>query len=97
VHAVQRNDLNERKADNFSAGWNGVWTVAEDAHHPRCQLQHAKRTDFLLETYSAPDTSAGASDTLKISANPNGTFSIVPRWIIRTRPVRHHRPARLGL
>lgn len=80
VHAVQRNDLNERTADNFSAGWNGVWTVAEDTHITLdASYSTAKRTDFLLETYTGTGyNSAGASDTLKISANPNGTFSIVP-------------------
>jgi iron complex outermembrane receptor protein len=80
VHAVQRNDLNQRDADNFSAGWNGVYNFSDDTHLTMdASYSHAKRTDFLLETYTGTGyNTAGASDTLKISANPNGTFSIVP-------------------
>ncbi len=80
VHAVQRNDYNKREADNLSIGWNGAYTFANDMHLTLdASYSHAKRTDFLLETYTGTGyNTAGAADTLHISANPNGTFSIVP-------------------
>ncbi len=80
VHAVQRNDLNQRDATNLSAGWNTVFGVSDkvnltvDASYSR-----AKRTDFLLETYSGFGyNTAGPADTVTISQQPNGTFRIVP-------------------
>jgi iron complex outermembrane recepter protein len=80
VHAVQRNDLNQRDATNLSVGWNTVYGVSDginltvDASYSR-----AKRTDFLLETYSGFGyNTGGPADTVKIAQQPNGTFSIVP-------------------
>lgn len=80
VHAVQRNDYNKRDADNFSVGWNNVIGLGEKTRLTvDASYSHAKRTDFLLETYSGTGYGAtGAADTLHISANPNGTFDIVP-------------------
>ncbi len=80
VHAVQRNDLNRRTADNFSIGWNNVIGIGEKTHLTLdASYSHAKRTDFLLETYSGTGyQTAGPADTLHITANPNGTFDIVP-------------------
>ncbi|MCW1383463.1 TonB-dependent receptor [Novosphingobium sp. KCTC 2891] len=80
VHAVQRNDYNKRDADNFSVGWNNVIGLGEKTHLTLdASYSHAKRTDFLLETYTGTGYGAtGASDTLHISANQNGTFDIVP-------------------
>ncbi|BEV00306.1 TonB-dependent receptor [Novosphingobium olei] len=80
VHAVQRNDYNKRDADNFSVGWNNVIGIGEKTHLTvDASYSHAKRTDFLLETYTGTGYGAtGASDTLHISANKNGTFDIVP-------------------
>ncbi|MEO0032671.1 MAG: hypothetical protein RIS94_2429 [Pseudomonadota bacterium] len=80
VHAVQRNDLNKRNADNFSVGWNNVIGLGETTHLTLdASYSHAKRTDFLLETYTGTGYGAtGPSDTLHISQNGNGTFSIVP-------------------
>lgn len=79
-HAVQRNDLNRRDADNFSAGWNTVFSLNDKTHLTLdASYSHAKRTDFLLETYTGTGYNAtGPSDTLHISQNQNGTFSIVP-------------------
>lgn len=80
VHAVQRNDLNKREADNLSIGWNNVIGIGERSHLTiDASYSHAKRTDFLLETYSGTGyNTAGASDTLHIKQNSNGTFNIVP-------------------
>ena len=80
IHAVQRNDRNQREADNFSVGWNNVIGLSDTMHLTLdASYSTAKRTDDLLETYSGTGYGAtGPSDTLKISANPNGTFNIVP-------------------
>ncbi len=80
VHAVQRNDYNKRDADNFSVGWNNVIGLGDTTHLTiDASYSHAKRTDFLLETYTGTGYGAtGPSDTLHISANSNGTFDIVP-------------------
>ncbi|MDE2562701.1 MAG: TonB-dependent receptor [Sphingomonadales bacterium] len=80
VHAVQRNDLNRRKADNFSAGWNNVFTLSDTTHLTiDASYSHAKRTDFLLETYTGQGyKGSGPGDTVHVTANPDGTFNIVP-------------------
>jgi iron complex outermembrane receptor protein len=80
VHAVQRNDLNERDAENLSVGWNNVIGIGGGTHLTiDASYSHAKRNDFLLETYTGTGyNTAGAADTLKISQNANGTFNIVP-------------------
>ena len=80
VHAVQRNDYNKRDADNYSLGWNNVIGLGGSVHLTvDASWSHSKRTDFLLETYTGTGyNTAGASDTLRITANPNGTFKIVP-------------------
>ena len=80
VHAVQRNDLNKRDAQNFSIGWNNVIGLGEKTHLTLdASYSHSKRTDFLLETYSGSGYGlSGPSDTVHVTANPNGTFDIVP-------------------
>ena len=80
VHGVQRNDLNKRDADNFSVGWNNVYNVSDNTRFTfDASYSHAKRTDFLLETYTGTGyRGTGPSDTLHVTANQNGTFSIVP-------------------
>lgn len=80
VHAIQRNDLNERDADNFSVGWNNQLKLSDKVRLTvDASYSHAKRTDFLLETYTGTGyRRGGADDTVKVSLNPNGTFSIVP-------------------
>ena len=53
VYGVQRNDLNRRKADNYSFGWNNVLDLSEKTHFTvDASWSHASRTDFLLETYT---------------------------------------------
>jgi iron complex outermembrane recepter protein len=80
VHAVQRNDLNQRDAKNLSVGLNTVVGLSDrinltvDASYSR-----ATRTDFLLETYTGFGyNTAGPGDTVKITQQPNGTYRIVP-------------------
>jgi iron complex outermembrane recepter protein len=80
VHAVQRNDLNERDAKNLSLGWNTVVGLGDkmrltvDASYSR-----ATRTDFLLETYSGFGyNQAGPGDTITITQQTNGLYRIVP-------------------
>ncbi|OYU37236.1 TonB-dependent receptor [Novosphingobium sp. PASSN1] len=80
IHAVQRNDRNKREADNFSVGWNNQIKLNDKLNLTLdASYSTAKRTDDLLETYSGTGYgTGGAADTIKISANPNGTFDIVP-------------------
>lgn len=80
VHAVQRNDRNKRDADNFSVGWNNQIGLSDKVHlNLDAAYSYAKRTDDLLETYTGTGYGlSGASDTVKVTANPNGTFDIVP-------------------
>jgi iron complex outermembrane recepter protein len=80
VHAVQRNDLNKRNAENLSIGWNNVIGFGEGKHLTiDASWSKSTRTDFLLETYTGTGyNTAGAADTLRITQNANGTFRIVP-------------------
>jgi len=80
VFAVQRNDLNRRTADNFSLGLN-----AEYKFNDKIKLtldgswSRATRTDFLLETYTGTGYQrTGTPDRVTVTAQPNGTFRIVP-------------------
>jgi iron complex outermembrane recepter protein len=80
VHGVQRNDYNRRRADNYSLGWNNVLSLNDKMHLTvDASWSHAKRTDFLLETYTGTGYGAtGPADTVKVTQNKNGTFNIVP-------------------
>jgi iron complex outermembrane receptor protein len=80
VHAVQRNDYNQRKANDLSIGWNNVIGLSDklrlvvDASWSR-----AKRTDYLLETYTGTGyNKSGPGDTINVSQNKDGTYTIVP-------------------
>ncbi|WP_294331689.1 TonB-dependent receptor [uncultured Sphingomonas sp.] len=80
VVAVQRNDYNKRKAENYSFGWNNDLKLSDSIHFVvDASWSHANRTDFLLETYSGTGyNQSGAKDTIKINQTANGTYSIVP-------------------
>ena len=80
VFAVQRNDSNRRKADSFSLGWNNDLKIGDTTHLVvDASWSRATRTDDVLETYSGTGyLGSGVADTLKISQQANGTFSIVP-------------------
>ncbi|WHU04894.1 TonB-dependent receptor [Sphingomonas sp. NIBR02145] len=77
---VQRNDLNERKAENISIGWNNDFKLSDTIHfNVDASWSRATRTDFLLETYSGTGyNSTGAKDTVHITQNSDGTYDIVP-------------------
>ena len=80
IRAVQRNDRNRREADNFSVGWNNQIKLTDKLNLTLdAAYSTAKRTDDLLETYTGTGYGAtGPSDTIRVTANPNGTFNIVP-------------------
>ncbi len=78
--AVIRNDFNERRADLFSAGWNGhydtdTWGVEVDISYSK-----ADRADRLIESYAGTGfgETGGAADTVTITRNSNGTFNFSP-------------------
>lgn len=80
VDAVQRNDLNRRDADNLSIGWNTVFGLGDTTNLTiDASWSKSSRTDFLLETYTGTGyATSGPDDSLRITANPDGTFDIVP-------------------
>jgi iron complex outermembrane receptor protein len=80
VVGVQRNDYNERTAENLSLGWNNELRLSDTINFVvDASWSRATRTDFLLETYSGTGyNTTGAKDTIRISHNDDGTFDIVP-------------------
>jgi iron complex outermembrane recepter protein len=80
VDAVQRNDINKRDAENLSIGWNNEIGIGDTTKlKVDASWSKASRTDFLLETYTGTGyATSGPNDTIRITANPNGTFDIVP-------------------
>ncbi len=80
LHAIQRNDINDRKAENYSFGWNNDIRLTDTMHlNIDASWSHADRTDFLLETYTGTGyRGTGPGDTVTISQQPNGTYRIVP-------------------
>jgi len=80
IRAVQRNDLNKRDAENLSIGWNNVIGLNDSTNLTiDASWSKSNRTDFLLETYTGSGfNNSGATDTIHITQNSNGTFDIVP-------------------
>jgi iron complex outermembrane receptor protein len=80
VFAVQRNDYNQRKADNLSLGWNNDFKLGETTHfNVDASWSRATRTDFLLETNTGTGfAKSGAADTVTVTQNGNGTYSFKP-------------------
>lgn len=80
VYGVQRNDFNRRKAQNYSIGWNNVYSFSDTTHLTvDASWSRATRTDFLLETYTGVGYQrSGPADTLHVTQKKNGTFKIVP-------------------
>jgi len=80
VHGVQRNDYNERKAEDWSVGWNNVFSLTDTTHLTvDASWSRATRTDFLLETYTGTGyNKSGPGDTVTVTQNKDGTFKIVP-------------------
>lgn len=77
VFGVMRNDINQRRAELFSAGWNlqfdtGGWDVETDVSYSK-----ADRHDDLIETYSGTGYNrTGAPDTIAFRRNSDGTISL---------------------
>ncbi len=73
VRGVIRNDLNQRRAELFSSGWNGKfdgdngWGVELDISYSR-----ATRRDDLIESYAGTGfgPTGGAADTLTVLQQP---------------------------
>ncbi len=80
VFGVQRNDYNKRTAKNLSLGWNNDFKLTDTVHfNVDASWSRAKRTDFLLETNTGTGfAKSGIADTVRITQNGNGTYSIVP-------------------
>ena len=80
VHAIQRNDYNQRKAENFSFGWNNDLKLSDKIHlNVDASWSHATRTDFLLETYTGVGYGgSGPDDTVRVTQQSNGIYKIVP-------------------
>jgi iron complex outermembrane receptor protein len=80
VHAIQRNDLNDRKAENFSFGWNNDIRLNDKLKlNVDASWSRATRTDFLLETYTGVGYGgSGPGDTVTVTQQANGIYKIVP-------------------
>jgi iron complex outermembrane receptor protein len=80
VHGIQRNDLNDRKADNYSFGWNNDIGLGEKLRlNVDASWSRATRTDFLLENYTGTGYGgSGPGDTIHVTQLANGIYSIVP-------------------
>lgn len=94
VQGVVRNDLNIRRAELLSAGWNGKydadngWGVEMDVSYSR-----AKRRDQLIETYAGTGfgpngPGAGVGDDLTFTQSPGGVpqFTNVLDYTATTGP-----------
>ncbi|MCB4859510.1 TonB-dependent receptor [Sphingobium sp. PNB] len=80
VYGVQRNDYNKRKADMISLGWNNDIRLNDALKlNVDASWSRAKRTDFLLETYSGTGyLRSGVPDTVRVERQSNGLFHIAP-------------------
>lgn len=78
VHAIQRNDYNQRKANTFSLGWNNKYQVSDKLQATvDVSWSHSKRKDFLLENYSGFGYGgSGPGDTITATRNSNGTYTL---------------------
>ena len=77
VYGVQRNDYNKRDADTLSLGWNNDFLLTDTIHfNVDASWSRAKRTDFLLETYSGTGyNKSGRPDTVTATQQNDGTFT----------------------
>jgi len=80
VHAIQRNDLNDRRAENFSFGWNNDIRLGDKLKlNVDASWSRATRTDFLLENYTGVGYGgSGPGDTVTVTQQANGIYKIVP-------------------
>ncbi|USI75005.1 TonB-dependent receptor [Sphingomonas morindae] len=78
VYGVQRNDYQKRRANSFSLGWNNQFSFTDTLHlNVDASWSHAKRTDYLLESYTGTGfAKSGIPDTLTITRQNNGIYNI---------------------
>lgn len=73
VRGVLRNDLNQRRAELLSAGWNGKWDSDGWGVELDISYSRAKRRDQLIESYAGTGFNVtGATTTLNILQQPGG-------------------------
>lgn len=77
VHAVQRNDYNQRDANTISIGWNNKLNITDKIRASvDVSYSRAKRHDFYLESYTGTGyNSKGIPDTVTVTRQPNGNFT----------------------
>ncbi len=93
VRGVVRNDFNRRRAELFSAGWNGEWDTDTWGAEFDVSYSNADRHDDLIESYAGTgycwancDTSTitdaaaniGAADTIRAVRDDEGFFQLSP-------------------
>jgi len=80
VKAVVRNDVNQRDAKLFAAGWNGRFDNSDWGLEFDISYSRADRHDDLIESYSgtAYGGGAGLTDNLGFQLNNDGFFSFTP-------------------
>lgn len=73
VRGVIRNDLNLRRAELFSSGWNGKWDTDTWGVEMDISYSKATRRDRLIESYSGTGFNPnGAVNTLNVAQEPGG-------------------------
>ena len=80
TYVVQRNDLNERKADSFSFGWNNDLRLTDTIHlNVDASWSRAKRFDDRIETYSGTGfNKSGLRDVINVTRRDDGLYTITP-------------------
>ena len=74
---VIRNDLNIRRAELFSSGWNGKWDSDTWGVEMDISYSKATRRDQLIESYSGTGFNpSGAVNTLQVTQSPGGVPQI---------------------
>ncbi len=71
VRGVLRNDLNRRRAELFSTGWNGKWDGDTWSIEFDISYSEATRNDDLIESYGGTGfNNTGATTTLNVLQSP---------------------------
>ncbi len=76
VYGVQRNDYNRSRSNTFSLGWNNQLDLSDKLHfNADASWSHAKRTQYLLESYSGPAyAKSGIADTVTVTHQKDGIY-----------------------
>lgn len=79
-YTVQRNDLNSRKADSFSFGWNNDLLLTDTIHlNVDAAWSRAKRKDDRIETYSGTGyNGTGTRDVIRVTRRNDGLYNLTP-------------------